>query len=357
MRRIVPLAAVAALLLPAPALADQVIPDDLIVQSSICSGFDCVDGESFSFDTLRLKENNTRIKFDDTSASADFASNDWALQANDTPFGGANRFMVVDDTAGRTPLSVYAGAPNDALVVRGGGVGVGVATPTAPLHVRRADGSAAVRVEETAAATEPRVLAELVNNGPARLRLANSAAGATAWLLGGENGRDFAISAGGASLASLTLTPGGEVRAGTVVAQAADPAAARGAAPANPATILTALRTLPLSTSSYAADPDARRHLWPSAGDFHAAFGLGAADGTIAPGDMAGVALAAVQALDARVSALGPGPAGAPGATGPQGPAGTAASKSRLAKLERRNRKLTKRLRALEKQVRRLAKG
>ena len=32
--------------------ADQVVPDDMIVQSSLCVGFDCVDGESFGFDTL-----------------------------------------------------------------------------------------------------------------------------------------------------------------------------------------------------------------------------------------------------------------------------------------------------------------
>ena len=40
------------------AQADQVITDDLIVQNSLCVGFDCTNGESFGFDTLRLKENN-----------------------------------------------------------------------------------------------------------------------------------------------------------------------------------------------------------------------------------------------------------------------------------------------------------
>ena len=58
----------------ASALADQVILDDLIVDGSACIGFDCVNGESFGFDTLRLKENNLRIKFQDTSSSASFPS-------------------------------------------------------------------------------------------------------------------------------------------------------------------------------------------------------------------------------------------------------------------------------------------
>ena len=51
------------------AFPDQVIPDDLIVQRSLCVGFDCVNNESFGFDTIRLKENNTRIKFEDTSVA------------------------------------------------------------------------------------------------------------------------------------------------------------------------------------------------------------------------------------------------------------------------------------------------
>ena len=73
----------AALLAAGHARADQVIPDDLIVQGSICAGFDCVNNESFGFDTLILKENNLRIFFNDTSTGAGFAANKWRLVAND----------------------------------------------------------------------------------------------------------------------------------------------------------------------------------------------------------------------------------------------------------------------------------
>jgi len=58
MGRVVSAVAVAAnvsLFIAAPVSADQVIPDDLIVQGSNCVGLDCVDNESFGFDTLRLK--------------------------------------------------------------------------------------------------------------------------------------------------------------------------------------------------------------------------------------------------------------------------------------------------------------
>jgi hypothetical protein len=271
MRRVVSavtLAATVSLVIAGPASADQAITDDLIVQGSNCVGLDCVLNESFGFDTLRLKENNTRIKFDDTSIGAGFPSNDWALQANESPNGGANRFMLFDDTAGRVPFSVFAGAPANALVI----------------------------------------------------------------------------------------TSAGEVRAGRFLSQAV---ATENPAPADAAAVLGALRTLDVSTSAFGADPGAPRHLSPAAHDFHAAFGLGADDGTIAPADMAGVALAAVKALDARVSA-GPqgqnesgvvaaqqGPAGAPG---PQGPRGSVA-RWRIRRIERRNQRLKTRVERLERQV------
>ena len=60
---------------------DVVTADDEIIQGSLCVGLDCVVNESFGFDTIRLKENNTRIKFDDTSTSAGFPNNDWQLTA------------------------------------------------------------------------------------------------------------------------------------------------------------------------------------------------------------------------------------------------------------------------------------
>jgi hypothetical protein len=271
MRRVVSAVAVAAsmsLFIAAPASADQVIPDDLSVQGSSCIGLDCVDNESFGFDTLRLQENNLRIKFDDTSTSSGFPNNDWALQANETGSGGASRFMLFDETAGRIPLSVFAGAPADALVI----------------------------------------------------------------------------------------TAAGEVRAAKFLSQRV---ATENQAPADAAGVLAALRSLDLSTSTFAANPASPRHLSPAAHDFHHAFGLGADDGTVAPADMAGVALAAVKALDTRVNALTTGPRGPVGAAGPQGPAGApgpqgrrgSVARWRIRRLERRNEHLKTRVERLERQM------
>lgn len=117
------------------AKADFVINDDLIVDGSACIGFDCVNGESFSFDTIRLKENNLRIKFDDTSVAASFPRNDWQLTANASANGGASKFSIDDITGNRTPFTVEANARSHSLYVDDGGrIGNRTSTPSTEIH-------------------------------------------------------------------------------------------------------------------------------------------------------------------------------------------------------------------------------
>ncbi|MBB4638652.1 tail fiber domain-containing protein [Longimicrobium terrae] len=66
--------------------------------------------------------------------------------------------------------------------------------------------------------------------------------------------------------------------------------------------VLARLRTIPIRSWSYRVDDDGVRHLGPTAQDFRAAFGLGADSISIATVDADGVALAGVQALDARTT-------------------------------------------------------
>ncbi|HEX2224758.1 MAG TPA: tail fiber domain-containing protein [Thermoanaerobaculia bacterium] len=127
--------------------ADQVIPDDLIVQGSQCVGFDCVNNESFGFDTIRLKENNLRIKFEDTSVGT-FPTNDWQLTANDSASGGASKFSIDDVTGGKTPFTITAGAATNSIFVSSSGrVGFRTATPVLDLHVNDSD-TPAIRLEQ-----------------------------------------------------------------------------------------------------------------------------------------------------------------------------------------------------------------
>ncbi|UOQ52231.1 tail fiber domain-containing protein [Hymenobacter cellulosivorans] len=67
--------------------------------------------------------------------------------------------------------------------------------------------------------------------------------------------------------------------------------------------VLTRLRRVPMTRWSYKVDKNNVRHLGPMAQDFHQAFGLGPDSVSIGTIDADGVALAGVQALDARTQA------------------------------------------------------
>ena len=127
---------------------DIVQADDVIIQGSLCVGLDCVNNESFGFDTIRLKENNTRIKFDDTSTSAGFPANDWQLTANDSASGGANKFSIEDITGSKVPFTVTAGAPTNSVFVDSTGrLGLRTSTPVLDIHANTGN-TPAMRLEQ-----------------------------------------------------------------------------------------------------------------------------------------------------------------------------------------------------------------
>jgi len=132
---------------------DDVIPDDLIVQGSACVGLDCVNGEVFGFDTIRMKENNTRLQFEDTSA-AGFPLNNWQIRANSSAAGGTSFLAFVDQGAagnsetGTIVFEVDAGAPANSLKVSSTGkVGLRTATPVLDVHANTSD-TPAIRLEQ-----------------------------------------------------------------------------------------------------------------------------------------------------------------------------------------------------------------
>lgn len=135
-----------------PVAGAQVFNDDLIAVGSLAVGVDATASESFGFDTFRMKENNLRIHFDDTSASASFPGNDWRITINDSGNGGDNYFGIDDATAGNSPFRIMAGAGANALYVSdsGGNVGLGTANPVLELQVTDGD-SPGIRIEQNGA--------------------------------------------------------------------------------------------------------------------------------------------------------------------------------------------------------------
>lgn len=171
---------------------DQVIPDDLIVQGSLCVGLDCVNNENFGFDTIRMKENNTRLQFDDTSSTAGFATNNWQIRANSSASGGGSFLAFVDQGAagnsesGTIVFEVDAGAPaNSVRVSSTGNVGFGTATPVLDLHANTTD-TPAIRLEQ------------------------NNSGGFTAqtWDIAGNEANFFVRDVTGGSLLSFRIRPG-----------------------------------------------------------------------------------------------------------------------------------------------------
>ncbi|WP_421132572.1 tail fiber domain-containing protein [Alteromonas sp. A079] len=127
--------------------ADQQFQDDVVVKGSLCVGIDCVNGENFGFDTIRLKENNLRIRFTDTSASSSFPTIDWQITVNDSANGGLNYFRIENIDSAKSPLTILDSAPSNAIYVTGTGVGFNTSAPLVNLHVK-AGNSPALRLEQ-----------------------------------------------------------------------------------------------------------------------------------------------------------------------------------------------------------------
>jgi hypothetical protein len=116
---------------------------DGVVRNSLCVGFDCPDAPTFGDSTILMMENNTRIKFGDTSNSP-FPNNDWEIAANSSLSGGANYLGFNDcgsadndgDCAADLVFAVEAGARESALYVESDGdIGIGTSNPVVDIHV------------------------------------------------------------------------------------------------------------------------------------------------------------------------------------------------------------------------------
>lgn len=337
-------------------MLDQVIADDLIVQGSLCTGFDCVDGESFSFDTIRLKENNLRIKFDDTSTTTGFAANDWQLTANDAISGGSNKFSIEDVTGAKTPFTIMAGARTNSLVVGStGNVGVGTSTPVLNLHILHGD-TPALRLDQDASGGYTAQVWDIAGN-EANFFIRDVTAGSTLpfRIKPGAPTNSLYLASTGVGLGTAApdsslhisqaaptvkvynatnsqntfyLDSNGNLTLSGLLTEASDVNVKENIHPIDPQTILQRLAAMPISSWNYTADEANVRHIGPMAQDFYAAFGVGADNRHIAALDSNGVALASVQALNQRVEE----------------------QKAQLAELQAQNQALEARLARLENQ-------
>jgi hypothetical protein len=270
---------------------DQVILDDLIVDGSACVGMDCVNGESFGFDTIRIKENNLRIRAVDTSSTSSFPSRDWQITFNDSANGGANKFSIDDIDGGRTPFTLEAGAPSHSLYVDDGGrLGLGTSTPVVDIHVKTGNTPTLRLEQDGSSGFTPQTWDVAGNEAGFFIRDATNGSALPFRIQPGSDGE------------SLFIKPTG-VEVNVAFSAVSDVNKKTGLTPVDPTDALDRVAELPVTTWSFTSDPSGTTHLGPSAQDFYRTFDIGSDDRHIAPLDAAGVALAAIQGLNAKLEA------------------------------------------------------
>ena len=127
---------------PTPVFASGVITDshpetDLTVSGSLSVGNSAEQGIGQEPEgTLNLVSDNLRIRFNDTSNSASFPTNDWEITVNDQMEGGDDYFAITDISAGNRPFCISAGATERIVTVdQEGRVGIKVEEPTERLDM------------------------------------------------------------------------------------------------------------------------------------------------------------------------------------------------------------------------------
>jgi hypothetical protein len=286
----------------APAPDDVVISDDLIVVGRACIGFECDNGESFGAETAKLKDKDTRLKFQDTSTDSGVPTTDWQLTANDTSSSGVSRFSLDDLDAGTTPVTVRGAAPTHSLYITPSGyVGLGTSAPLTQLHVVGAGTPGQIRVTNTADTSALRTLLSLTNNGATRLTLSRVDTQQT-WAIDHHDNNTFVVDYITNSGQEFVLGSSGNLTIAGTLTQNSDRNTKDGVRSVDPQGVLAKVASLPISTWHYKGDAEGVKHMGPMAQDFAAAFGLGADERHLAPVDVGGVALAAIQALNAALT-------------------------------------------------------
>ena len=188
-------------------------------------------------------------------------------------------------------------APNQFLIRASGGVGIGLNNPETPLHIADFRGITIGQSATAGGYTALQINLSAVQSGYAQLQ---------------------AVSQSGTSYGNLILEPyGGRVGIaknnpasaldvnGTVTATAFNPPSDRNLkenfVPISAREMLDKVASMPISRWNFIGDV-ATPHVGPMAQDFHAAFGLGTDDRHIATVDADGVALAAIQGLNQKLS-------------------------------------------------------
>ncbi len=319
------------------AFAVHLVNEDAIIKGSECLGMDCPDTYSFGSDTFVFKENNLRIYFDDTSTSSNFPRNDWRITINSQSNGGLNKFSIDDVTNLRTPFTIEAKAKAYSLYIDNENsqfntrIGFGTNSPATILHA--VDGNTpTLRLEQNSSngwtpqtwdvgANESNFfIRDTTHSSRLPFRVfpsapTNSLSISSTGKIGfgiqtasanlhmkktGLTGSDNMMLIENDSLTALKLDGTGNFTVAGTLSHGSSRLIKKEIEPVSPDDVLEKLLSLDIYRWQYIAD-DNIIHLGPMAEDFGGLFNLGADNLHIAPGDMGGIAFAAIKALNSTI--------------------------------------------------------
>lgn len=239
--------------------------------------------------------------------------------------GSTTGSLDIDGPNDNCIARIFGDSPRNSFTVRGSGFGVGTLSPAESLHVFAGDlsafSNARVLVENDHSTTVLRTGFELVNNGPSRFELNNTATDQT-WAFQTNNSDGFLINRLGSGGNEMSIRKSGQVTMGPAgkinflldvpgnltidgtLTQNSDRDKKEAFENVDCQQILESVTRLPITSWHYKDDPHGLRHVGPMAQDFHREFQIGKDNKTIATVDADGVALAAIQALNDRIDQL-----------------------------------------------------
>lgn len=220
---------------------------------------------------IRFQQHTTGVAVD--------AGTDWAIQAD---FGNAEFRVRNGPTIGTTtdPLTIEQGAPSDSLYIAATGrIGMRTATPSHSIDL--------------AGELFPQINFTSTDTTEATLQM-----GAGEFIIEGQTEQDIVIVDVLSAPDTLLIDPTG-------VTMSSSRTVKKNIEPATPSTLLEQLAQLPIYTWSYVGDSTDTVHVGPMAEDFYHRFGVGSDEKRISTLDTSGVALAAIQALNAELADRG----------------------------------------------------
>ena len=240
---------------------------------------------------LEIEDTLPEIRLDDTSAGG--------LQMD---IGMNQTFMHIEGNGSQDIVHIDANAPSNSLYIQpSGDIGIGTSNPDFAMHVRRSNGTAQVKITEDQFTTAVKTLFSLVcTTCTPGFRFANNAQGQVWFFRMLQNG-NFSVDDPGTVIKEAEFKSGGDMLIGGTLTQGSSREIKHNIVPVDSMDILEKVEQLEIARWTYNHNDDDVVHMGPMAEDFYQAFELGDTDKGISSVDTAGVALAAIKALNSKL--------------------------------------------------------